>query len=137
MAAPEARFPQLSERERSAVGSADEYAWDEAVKAPTRARPESVQFSVRVERDLLEGLQEIARRQEMSFSDSVRLALRSYLRNGGSLGLSNVVVTYGAASLLVQVPGQRAEVPANRRFVGLDERVPTQDPPEAVTSATV
>jgi hypothetical protein len=110
--------------------------WDEAVKEPARARPESVQFSVRVERDLLEGLQEIARRQEMSFSDSVRLALRSYLRNGGSLGLSNVVVTYGAR-LFLQVPGQRAEVPANRRFVGLDERVPTQEPPEAVTSATV
>lgn len=125
MAKPESRFPKLSARERAAVGTPGDYAWDEAVKEPARIRPETVQFSVRVDRDLFEGLQDVATRQDATFSDVVRFAIRNFVRNGGRSGLSNVVVTYGGGSLLVQLPGQRAEVPANRRFVGPDERIPS------------
>lgn len=130
-------FRRLSPRERAVVGSPRDYDWDHATTLPARTRPESMQFSIRVERDLYGGLQEIARREEATFSDIVRFALRNFVEKGGaSSGLSNVVVTFGRVPMLIQVRGQQAEVPANRRTPLIDERIPA-DPMEApVTTAS-
>jgi hypothetical protein len=130
-------FERLSPREHAVIGSREDYEWDDPTTLPARERPDTTQFSIRVERDLYEGLQEIARRQGVTFSDAVRFALRNFVRKGGvTTGLSNFVVTFGRVPLLLQVPGQRAEVPANRRIAREDERVPTpvEEPP--VTAAS-
>lgn len=130
-------FGRLSRRERAVVGSPRDYDWDHVMSLPARARPESVQFSLRVERDLLEGLQGIARRQDTTFSDIVRSALRSFVEKGGATtGLSNVVVTFGRVPMLIQVRGQQAEVPANRRMALVDERIPHNPMETPVTTAS-
>lgn len=133
----EQSFGRLSARERAVVGSPGDYDWDKSVKLPARAVPDAAQFSLRVERELYLGLQELARREDATFSDVVRHALRSFVRSGGVTGLSNVVVTFGNTPLLLQVQGQRAEVPTNRRIVRPDEKIPNLpgiEPP--ITTAT-
>jgi hypothetical protein len=136
-AEPRQAFGRLSGRERAVVGSPRDYDWDHATTLPARTRPESVQFSIRVERDLLEGLQEIARREETTFSDIVRFALRNFVEKGGATsGLSNVVVTFGRVPMLIQVRGQQAEVPANRRTPLVDERIPPDPMETPITTAS-
>jgi hypothetical protein len=85
-----------------------------------------LQFSVRVERDLFEGLQAMAEGQQATFSDVVRFALRNFVSRGGAVrGISNVYITTGPTRgpMSVEVPGQRAELAASRRIVSPDERV--------------
>jgi ribbon-helix-helix CopG family protein len=137
VAEAKAAFEQLSPRERAAIGSRQDYEWDDPTTLPARDRPESMQFSIRVDRELYEGLQEIARRQDVNFSDAVRFALRNFVRKGGvTSGLSNVVVTFGRVPLLLQIPGQRAGVPSNRRTALADERIPTLIDEPPVTAAS-
>ena len=135
-----AAFTRLSAAERDAIGSLDDFAWDEALALPARTRPEMVQFSVRVERDLFEGLQAIADHQAATFSDVVRYALRTFVTPGAApRGISNVFVTSGPTRgpLYLDIQGQRTELAASRRMVGPNERVRVVVAEEAVTAARV
>jgi hypothetical protein len=116
-------FDHLSAAERAVVGDPVDYDWGNAVVLPARARPETVQFSVRVERDAFESLQAISRDRRSSFSDVVREAITRYVRSGGKPALTNVQVSFRKdQGMLVQVAGGRAEIPANRRLRDPDER---------------
>jgi hypothetical protein len=118
-------FDQLSARERSVVGSPDDYEWAHAITLPERARPEVTQFSLRVDRSLFGELQAIARGRGATFSDVAREALERYAQSGGRPAVSNIQVSFSRdAGLLLQVEGGRAELAANRRSVSPDEKVP-------------
>jgi hypothetical protein len=140
MDATGAALTRLSPAERDAIGGLDDFAWDEAITLPARSRPEMAQFSVRVERDLVEGLQAIAEHQGATFSDVVRYALRSFVTSGAApRGISNVFITSGPTRgpLYLDVQGQRTELGASRRMVGPNERVRVVVAEEAVTAARV
>jgi hypothetical protein len=111
----QAEFPDMSAGDRTIVGSPSDYDWDNGVTLPARARPEMVQFSLRLERDLYERFQALAERDEVSFSDVVRSALRSFVRSGGGTGVANFVVSYGEGTAILVQSKQRAVVSANRR----------------------
>jgi len=135
-----AAFTRLSPVESDAVGGLDDYAWDEAVTLPARSRPEMMQFSVRVERELVEGLQGIAEHQGATFSDVVRFALRTFVTRGGApRGISNVFITNGPTRgpLNFAVQGQGTELGASRRMPGPNVRVRVGGAEEAVTAARV
>jgi len=126
-------FDHLSAAERAVVGDPVDYEWENAIELPPRPRPETVQFSVRVDRYAYECLQAISRDRRSSFSDVVRDAIARYVRNGGKPALTNVQVSFRKdQGMLIQVAGGRAEVPANRRLVDPDERAVLGEP--ALTS---
>jgi hypothetical protein len=123
-------FDNLSDEERRVVGAPDDYAWDKATVYPARSRPETVQFSLRAEQSLVEGLQAIAAQRDETFSEVVREALYRFVQNGGRPALANVLVSFPPdAGLLLQVEGRRAETSRSRRDASPDEHVPTLSPP--------
>jgi hypothetical protein len=107
----------LSPREREVVGEPEDYEWDETVELPARIRSDMTQFSLRVERALLEGLQALAREQATSLSEIARDALDAYLVTGGRPTISNIQVSFALdAGVLVQVEGgATAQVSPNQR----------------------
>jgi hypothetical protein len=117
------KFDHLSPAESQVVGVPDDYDWDHAIDLPARPRSDSVQFSVRVDREAFVCLHAISRERNTTFSDTVREAIARYVRTGGKLALTNVQVSFRRdQGMLVQVPGRRAEVPTSRRQVGPNER---------------
>ena len=116
-------FDHLSAAERQVVGEPADYAWEDAINLPARARPTTVQFSLRVDRDVFESLQKLSRERQETFSDVVREAIDRYVRAGGRPALSNIQVTFRSdLGMLVQVEGGRAEMSSSRRLVDPDER---------------
>lgn len=117
----------LSDRERQVVGAPDDYDWATAVRQTPRSRPESVQFSLRVERSLLNSLQAFAAARNATVSDVARDALARYVRADGRPAISNVQVSFPRdVGVLLQVHGGRAELSPNRRDASPDERTPDQ-----------
>jgi len=116
-------FAVLSSTERVVVGTSDDYAWEKAIELPARPRTASVQFSIRVDREVVDALQRLSRERSGTFSETVREALERFVKSGGRPALSNVQVTFGRDyQMLVQVAGGRAEVPTNRRSRDPNER---------------
>ncbi len=128
-------FDHLSPAERAVVGEPDDYDWDAAIQLAPRARPEMAQFSLRVERQLLEAIQAMAQLRKTSVSDIARGALEQYLATGGMATVSKVQVTFGRSGVLLQVEGQAAELPSSYRSTLPGERV-EQIPAEPVTAGT-
>ncbi|MEO8570854.1 MAG: ribbon-helix-helix protein, CopG family [Chloroflexota bacterium] len=123
-------FDQLSGAEREVVGNPADYEWNDAIDLPARSRPESVQFSLRVERETYEGLQAIARERHVTFSDVARDAIARYVRSGGKLALTNVQISFRKdQGMLVQIAGGRAEMTSSRRLADPNERALLGAPP--------
>jgi hypothetical protein len=72
-------FDHLSDDESAVVGAPDDYEWAAAVRAPSRRRGETTQFSLRIEKRLVATLDDIARERGVSFSEIVRDAISAYL----------------------------------------------------------
>jgi hypothetical protein len=108
-------FSGLSARERKVVGVPDDYEWGDATDHPPRPRTASVQFSLRVERSVLEGLQHLATATATSVSEVARDALERYLESGGRPAISNIHVSFPLdAGIVMQVEGGHAELSRNR-----------------------
>ena len=126
MSVPSAKkqtFDQLSDAERAVVGRPDDYDWENAEQLPARARPSTVQFSLRIDRQVFEAVQRMSAERGSTFSESVREAIERYVRSGGRPAFSNVQVTFSPEhQLIVQVAGAKAEPPSNRRSYDPDER---------------
>jgi len=125
-------FDALSSDERAVVGDEDDYDWDHALERAPRVRPETVQFSLRVERDLLAQLQRLARQNDKTVSDVAREAMDRYVQAGGRPGVSNLHVSLGPnARFMVQGATARPQFGASP---GDDERGVIGVPPQPVTS---
>lgn len=108
-------FRNLSPREAKVVGNPEDYDWANATELPVRARPTTVQFSLRVERTLLERLQDLAAASSSTVSEVAREALERYAESGGRPAVSNVLVSFPRdAGMLLHVHGGQATVSPNR-----------------------
>jgi len=118
------RMDRLSPKERDVAGNPDEYDWDNATELPPRA-PGSTQFSLRVERQLMTSLQELARIRSTTLSTVAREALEQYVASGGRPGVSNIQVSFPRdVGVLLQAGSGRTELSANRRNASPDEQTP-------------
>jgi hypothetical protein len=118
-------FENLSPDERAVVGEPDDYDWAAATTVRASVRPEATQFSLRVDRALLDDLRRIAQTNGKTVSEAARESLEQYVLTGGRPAVANIQVSFRPdAGLLLQVEGGRAELTANRRTASIDERVP-------------
>ena len=104
-------FEKLSSQEKEVVGTADDYAWDEAITLPARRRPQTVQFSLRLDRATYIELRSISRRRGMTFSEVAREGLAAFVATADTPAVNNLQISFAPGSgVLVQIAGGRAEL---------------------------